>query len=165
VNSGSASASEIVAACLQDHGRAIIVGEQTYGKGTVQDLINLEPNRSMLRLTTASYWRPSGKNIDRTVLELPAAGQYGVVPDPGFEVSLTEAERNEIRIARFQRDSDSISLMSRESAAGDPKNEAANANPDEPTDADRFQEWLESDRPLQRAVEHLLQLSLTRVAA
>ena len=163
VNNRSASASEIVAACLQDHGRAIIVGEQSYGKGTVQDLINLEPNRSMLRLTTASYWRPSGKNIDRTVLEIPEPGQFGVIPDPGFEVPMTEDERSEIRVARFQRDTDSISLMSDENAADVPANDPANAN--EQTDEDRFREWLESDRPLHRAIEHLLQLSLTKVAA
>ena len=62
VNEYSASGSEIVAACLQDHGRATVVGKQTWGKGTVQDLITLEQHRSVLRLTTASYWRPSGKN-------------------------------------------------------------------------------------------------------
>lgn len=165
VNNRSASASEIVAACLQDHGRAIIIGEQSYGKGTVQDLINLEPNRSMLRLTTASYWRPSGKNIDRTVLELPEPGQFGVIPDPGFEIALTEEERSDIRLARFQRDTDSIFLMSPESVAEGPEDDPAHSTPNGRNNEDRFREWLESDRPLQRAVEYLLQLSLTKVAA
>lgn len=165
VNDRSASASEIVAACLQDHGRAIIIGEQTYGKGTVQDLISLEPNRSMLRLTTASYWRPSGKNIDRTVLELPEPGQYGVVPDPGFTVPLTEDDRNEIRVARFQRDTEAISHLARDNEAGEPSPEPADTNPKGNSDADSFRNWLEVDTPLQRAVEHLLQLSLSRVAA
>ena len=61
----SASASELVAACLQDHGRAKIVGMRSYGKGTVQNLIELENGRSALKLTTASYWRPSERNIHR----------------------------------------------------------------------------------------------------
>ena len=65
VNRGSASASEIVAACLQDHGLATIVGEQTFGKGTVQTQFSLPRARTFLNLTTASYWRPDGRNIHR----------------------------------------------------------------------------------------------------
>ncbi len=65
VNHYSASASEIVAACLQDHHRAVIVGERTWGKGSVQNVIELEDGTSALKLTTASYHRPSGKNIHR----------------------------------------------------------------------------------------------------
>ncbi len=65
VNRYSASASEIVAACLQDHHRAVIMGERTWGKGSVQNLIELEGGRSALKLTTAAYQRPSGKNIHR----------------------------------------------------------------------------------------------------
>ena len=65
VNQNSASAAEIVAACLQDHGRAIVAGERTYGKGTVQQLVPLESGRSLLKLTWASFWRPSGARIHR----------------------------------------------------------------------------------------------------
>ena len=57
----SASASEIVAACLQDYERAIVVGERTWGKGTVQNVLPLERGRSAIRLTTQTYWRPSGQ--------------------------------------------------------------------------------------------------------
>src|SRR5262249_17596630 len=56
----SASASEIVAAALQDHGRAVVVGERSYGKGSVQNIIEMEGHTTALKLTTASYWRPSG---------------------------------------------------------------------------------------------------------
>jgi len=65
VNGGSASASEIVAACFQDHGVATVIGEQTFGKGTVQTQFSLPRSRTFLNLTTASYWRPDGRNIHR----------------------------------------------------------------------------------------------------
>ena len=64
INYGSASASEIVAGALQDHKRAILVGESTYGKGSVQSIIPLE-NKGAIRLTVSKYYLPSGKSISR----------------------------------------------------------------------------------------------------
>jgi carboxyl-terminal processing protease len=137
VNQNTASASEIVAACLQDHHRAVIVGQRTYGKGTVQELVSVESGRSLLKLTSASYWRPSGRNIDR----LPDAtdeDNWGVSPDPGLEVSLSASEYAEY--LKYRNDRDTLIAPERQ--------DAAVAAPDAPSVP--F-----IDRPLQRATEYL----------
>jgi carboxyl-terminal processing protease len=103
VNHFSASASEIVAACLQDHERAKIIGQRSWGKGTVQNVIQLEGGRAALKLTTASYWRPSGKNIHR-LKDTKDEDEWGVRPDPGFEVKLTDEQADRIRQRRRQKD-------------------------------------------------------------
>jgi len=92
VNRYTASASEIVSACLQDHRRAVVIGEKTYGKGTVQNVFVLERNRSAVKLTVASYWPPGGRCIDKNDPVAKATRVWGVIPDPGFELELTEEE-------------------------------------------------------------------------
>ncbi|MEM9589526.1 MAG: S41 family peptidase, partial [Planctomycetota bacterium] len=87
IDDNSASASEIVAGCLQDHGRATIVGIRSFGKGTVQNIFPMQYGRSALRLTVARYYRPSGKNIHRTADAKPE-DDWGVLPDAGMEVEL-----------------------------------------------------------------------------
>ncbi len=68
INYGSASASEIVAGALRDHKRAILVGETTYGKGSVQSIIPLK-NKGAIRLTVSKYYLPSGKSISKVGVE------------------------------------------------------------------------------------------------
>jgi carboxyl-terminal processing protease len=105
INRGSASASEIVSAALQDHHRAIIVGERSYGKGSVQNVLELkEPGGTgAVKLTTASYWRPSGKNIHRFP-DSKESDEWGVKPDEGFEVKLKDDERLQYMLHRRDRD-------------------------------------------------------------
>ncbi|NIP84105.1 MAG: PDZ domain-containing protein [Planctomycetales bacterium] len=111
VNGESASASEILAACIQDHHRGTIVGQRTFGKGSVQQMIPLERNRSLLKLTMASYWRPSGQNIHR-LKNATAADQWGVRPHEGFEVVLTVEQQQERAADRRQRDRIPLSTQS-----------------------------------------------------
>ncbi len=89
VNRYTASGGEILAACLQDHRRAVIVGERTFGKGTIQELIELESQRGMLKLTTGTYWRPSEKDINRRKGD-DENDDWGVRPDEGYEVAFPE---------------------------------------------------------------------------
>ena len=102
----SASASEIVAACLQDYGRAQIVGQRSWGKGTVQNVFELEGGRSALKLTTATYWRPSGTNIHRFSTDTDE-DDWGVRPDDAYEIVLSDEEI--IRRFRARRERDFIS--------------------------------------------------------
>lgn len=108
VNGGSASASEIVSACLQDHGRAIVVGSRTYGKGSVQTIQPFYSTGGQLKLTTATYWRPSGRNINRTKGERndDDPDEWGVTPNAGFTIKLGTKELNDL--ADFQRENEII---------------------------------------------------------
>jgi carboxyl-terminal processing protease len=103
VNRYSASASEIVSACLQDHKRAIVVGERTWGKGSVQNVIELEEGHSALKLTTAAYMRPSGKNIHRFP-DAKETDEWGVMPDKGFDLKLPDGELGDLVRTRRDRD-------------------------------------------------------------
>jgi carboxyl-terminal processing protease len=103
INRNSASASEILAAALQDHNRAVVIGERSYGKGSVQNIIDLENKSSALKLTTASYWRPSGKNIHRFP-DSKETDEWGVKPNPDYEIILKDEERLELLLDRSDKD-------------------------------------------------------------
>jgi carboxyl-terminal processing protease len=94
VNGGSASGAEIVAGAIQDHGRGILVGTQTFGKGSVQTIIPLKDG-SGLRLTTARYYTPSGRSIQAR----------GIVPDIIVKPSRPEEEK-EVLIPKLPTEKD-----------------------------------------------------------
>ncbi len=104
VNGMSASGSEIVAACLQDHERALIMGERSYGKGSVQNIQPFEGGE--LKLTTASFWRPNGKNLNKSSTSGKEDDEWGVSPNKGFSLKMSERERDELY--EHQHDSEII---------------------------------------------------------
>jgi carboxyl-terminal processing protease len=145
INGGSASASEIVAGALQDHKRAIILGTQSFGKGSVQSVIPMKGNAA-LKLTTALYYTPSGRSIQAK----------GIVPD--IEVAIVKPaaatekpKRGEIK----EKDLDN-SL-----APSDKPGEPQTRTPDSPK-GDSADKELQNDFQLRRAVELLQSLSLLR---
>ena len=130
INKNSASAAEIVAAALQDNKRAVVVGERSYGKGSVQKLIKLGGDPpAALKLTTDTYWRPNGENMHRHPDD-KEKDTWGVKPSPGFEIVMKDEER--IEYLRYKRNKDVI-------------------RKDRPQESDASF----VDRALDKAVEHL----------
>ncbi len=91
INGGSASASEIVAGALQDHGRAVVLGTKSFGKGSVQTIVPLQGNGAM-RMTTARYYTPSGTSIQAK----------GIVPD----IEVEQAKLEVLEQARGRSEAD-----------------------------------------------------------
>lgn len=96
----TASAAEIVAACLQDHARAVVVGSRSFGKGTVQSIIPLSDGRRLLKLTTGEYRRPADEAVGRAT----GGGSWCVVPDAGREIDVPAEVREAMAAWRRQRD-------------------------------------------------------------
>jgi len=124
VNGASASSAEIVAGSLQDHGRAVIVGERTFGKGSVQHLIHLTNDKAAVMLTGALYRLPNGRIIHRGPRDGPTES-WGVMPD--IEVPLSKEETRTIQSAR--KTVDASPAHGPESSAGDQAAALANMPP------------------------------------
>ena len=107
INNLSASASEIVSACIQDHGRGIVMGERSFGKASVQNINGVRLSVSgkdqqdqkeeigQLKITTATFHRPSGKNLDRYSAD-KEKDEWGVKPLPEHTITLDRREREEL---------------------------------------------------------------------
>jgi carboxyl-terminal processing protease len=128
VNHFSASASEVVSACLQDHKRAVVIGERPWGKASVQQVMELEGGGA-LKLTTASYHRPNGKNIHKKE-GAKESDEWGVTPNEGYVIKLSDEEASDLFVALRERD-------------------IVHAKGEKPKDSDFV------DRQLHKAVEYL----------
>jgi len=150
INEHSASASEVVAGCMQDRCRASIVGDRSFGKGSVQNVIPLDAGMAAMRLTTAYYYPPSGRLIHRKPNAKPD-DIWGISPDEGAQVKLDDAAFMKA-IDRFRKRADPM-----ENGIGKPRkveetSEASQSN-------SQIDPTLKDDPQLEKAVE-ILQLKL-----
>ena len=131
VNGGSASASEIVAGALQDHKRAVVMGTQSFGKGSVQTILPLNSNAA-IKLTTARYFTPNGRSIQAK----------GIVPDIIVEETPGGSSRERLREADLDRplgngkEADVSAPKPVDPAPTAPKKDPASKGKDKPKDSD-----------------------------
>jgi carboxyl-terminal processing protease len=134
VNDGSASASEILAGALQDHNRAIVLGERTFGKGSVQRVLSLGRDARM-KLTTALYYLPSGRSPHKEL----NAKDWGV--DPNWVVKLTPKEFRQV----IKRENESLVIHNEEKEEAKPAE--GEADREKELDALKADEEDEDDEP------------------
>jgi carboxyl-terminal processing protease len=101
VNRLTGSSAEIFASCLQDHKRAAVIGEKTFGRGIVQSIVPLKATGGALKITTGVYLRPNGTMIYRPK---DAQERGGVSPDEGMEVVWSDEQLQQYHEYRQQRD-------------------------------------------------------------
>lgn len=158
INNWSASASEIVAGALQDHKRAVLVGEHSFGKGSVQTVIPLEDGNSALKLTTAHYYTPSGHGINRD----EDTGVGGLTPDIVVDTSLQDEialQRHWQQLATPKLKSETV--VPKEQPKEQPKEtQPQEAAPEEGVPKPEKQPKPFVDEQLQRAVDALKVLQL-----
>ena len=136
VNGGSASASEIVAGALQDHKRAVIVGTQTFGKGSVQSILPLQ-GKSAIKLTTARYFTPSGRSIQAK----------GIAPDLVVEETPNGARFKRIREADLDRHLEGDDTPSADEKPAKPKDDKAAKAKDDKGAKAKDKDKIDEDAP------------------
>jgi carboxyl-terminal processing protease len=143
IDGGSASASEILAGALQDHGRAVIMGTQSFGKGSVQNILPLDEDHA-LKLTTARYYTPNGRSIQA----------QGIVPD----IEVSRAKLSDKQTQDLYRESDLVGHLSNGGENDESKTEDE-LNSDELKRIER----LEKDFQLQEAINLLKAIDILKI--
>lgn len=146
IDGGSASASEILAGALQDHDRAVIMGTQSFGKGSVQNVMAIDDKHG-LKLTTARYYTPNGRSIQA----------QGIEPD----IEVNRAKLSEEKTKAFYRESD---LAGHLSNGNNPKDESTESET-KLNENSRQQAMIEKDFQLQEALSLLKALDILKVKA
>lgn len=143
IDGGSASASEILAGALQDHSRAVIMGTQSFGKGSVQNILQLDEEHA-LKLTTARYYTPNGRSIQA----------QGIVPD----ITVNRAKLGDEQKQDFYREADLAGHLSNDGS------EAESESEDElSAEQKRRKELIEKDFQLQEAINLLKAIDILKI--
>ena len=152
INGGSASASEIVSGALQDHKRAIILGTQSFGKGSVQTIMNLGAGKGAIKLTTSRYYTPSGKSIQGT----------GITPD----IEVVPSKVTPLLAPQYIKESELKGALKNEKTGKDEKSDTPKKGKKEDKENtelsldERFKKRIEQDYQLRRALELLKAMSI-----
>lgn len=144
IDGGSASASEILAGALQDHDRAVIMGTQSFGKGSVQNVLSLGEQYG-LKLTTARYFTPNGRSIQA----------QGIVPD----IEVNRAKLSDKQVRETYRESDLSGHLSN----GNGENDSTEQEQTVDSEAAKKREMLEKDYQLQEALNLLKAIDILKI--
>ena len=146
IDGGSASASEILAGALQDHNRAVIMGTQSFGKGSVQNVMALDSEYG-LKLTTARYFTPSGRSIQA----------QGIIPD----IEINRAKLSDEKQSNMFKEADLAGHLSNGNGNSD-VNKSKNDETDE-TEMNTLKQMLAKDFQLQEALSLLKAIDILKI--
>ena len=148
IDGGSASASEILAGALQDHDRAVIMGTQSFGKGSVQNVLSLGEDYG-LKITTARYFTPNGRSIQA----------QGITPD----IEVNRAKLSDEKQRKTFREADLTGHLSNNTLDASNENENENEDEDVDTEEARKRAMLEKDFQLQEALNLLKAIDILKI--